>query len=264
MDGTLLNDKKEVSLLNKEAIKKAHNKGVHIAVCTGRLFTSARYYANLLGVAAPIISSNGAFIREQGSNEVIYNVPLGLENCKEIEKISSKYIVNKYYNEPDTIVSAKGFSDDYLYVTQNKMLPEEHRVNLITANNMDGYIEENSNKILKCIFIDKDYDKLNEIREQLLKIENIEIVSSGRDNIEIMKKGVSKGQAVKKLTNYFNLKREEVICIGDNENDISMIEFAGLGIAMGNGEDKVKALAGYVTDTNNNSGVAKAIEKFIL
>ena len=91
-----------------------------------------------------------------------------------------------------------------------------------------------------------------------------EVVSSGEDNVEIMKKGSSKGEAVKILAQKLNIKREEIICIGDNENDISMIKFAGLGIAVANGIDELKRQANYVTDTNMNSGVAKAIHKFIL
>lgn len=65
------------------------------------------------------------------------------------------------------------------------------------------------------------------------------------------------------LAAFYNIKQDEVICIGDNENDLSMIKCAGIGIAMGNAEDSIKQIADYVTDTNNNSGVAKAIDKFI-
>ncbi|MFU0825856.1 MAG: hypothetical protein ACFWTK_12930 [Clostridium sp.] len=79
-----------------------------------------------------------------------------------------------------------------------------------------------------------------------------------------MKKGISKGNAVKILAEFYGLKREEVICIGDGENDLSMIKYAGLGIAMGNAPDYVKKEADYITETNDEDGVAKAIEKFIL
>jgi hydroxymethylpyrimidine pyrophosphatase-like HAD family hydrolase len=79
-----------------------------------------------------------------------------------------------------------------------------------------------------------------------------------------MCKGVSKGRAVEILAAFYNIKREEIICIGDNENDISMIKYAGMGVAMGNSENFIKELANYVTDTNVNDGVAKAIEKLIL
>ena len=79
-----------------------------------------------------------------------------------------------------------------------------------------------------------------------------------------MNKGVSKGNSVKILADYYGINREQVICIGDSENDLSMIKFAGLGVAMGNGSLAVKEAAQYITDSNNCDGVAKVIEKFVL
>ena len=85
-----------------------------------------------------------------------------------------------------------------------------------------------------------------------------------RPSLEINYKDVSKGNAIKSLLDKYNIKEEELVCIGDNENDISMIKLAGLGIAMGNAISEVKNIADYITDTNKRDGVAKAIEKFIL
>src|SRR3712207_9057504 len=87
------------------------------------------------------------------------------------------------------------------------------------------------------------------------------VVSSLGDNFEIMNKGVSKGRGVQELAEFYGLTKDEVICIGDGENDLSMIEYAGLGIAMGNAPNFIKEKANYITDTNDNDGVAKAIEK---
>jgi Cof subfamily protein (haloacid dehalogenase superfamily) len=79
-----------------------------------------------------------------------------------------------------------------------------------------------------------------------------------------MNKGVSKGSAVKILADYYGISSEQVMCIGDSENDLSMIKFAGLGVAMENGDENVKEAAKYITDSNNCDGVAKVIEKFVL
>lgn len=98
----------------------------------------------------------------------------------------------------------------------------------------------------------------------MLKVKGIEVVSSYENNFEIMTNGVSKGRGVEILAAYYNIKPEEIICIGDNENDLSMIKFAALGVAMGNAPSSIKEQADYVTDTNDNDGVAKVIEKFIL
>jgi len=90
------------------------------------------------------------------------------------------------------------------------------------------------------------------------------VVSSSKNNFEVMCKGTSKGRATKILADFYNFTSEEVICMGDNENDISMIEFAGLGVAMGNGEESVKNIANYITDSNDDDGVAKVIEQFVI
>ena len=100
-------------------------------------------------------------------------------------------------------------------------------------------------------------------RNELNKIEEIEITSSWGNNLEIMSEGSTKGKAIEFLANLLNINREEIIAFGDNYNDVSMIEFVGTGVAMGNAEEDVKNIANYVTDTNSESGVAKAIDKLV-
>lgn len=264
MDGTLLDDKKEVSNKNLDTLKKASDKGVKLAVCTGRLFASARYYAELLGVEAPVIASNGAYIREKDRDDVIYESSLGIDKCKILQGILDEYNFNIYYNKSDSVITKNGFFHGNTYAAMNKNLPEDKKIKLINVENIDKVIQEQGDDILKCICISKDYEGLLKAKEEILKTGYFEVVSSNIDNIEVMIKGVSKGRAVKVLADYYNISKEEVICIGDNENDLSMIEFAGLGVAMGNGTDSIKKIADYVTDTNNNNGVAKVIEKFVL
>lgn len=264
MDGTLLNDKKTVNKENIEAVKKAHDKGVNIAVCTGRLFASARYFGEILGVRTPIIASNGAYIREKDGDEVIYQSVLGEERCKKIQSVVQNYDFDYFYNRCDCVISAKEYPEDYGYVKANKALPEKYKVNLVRSCNINKTIEEDGDKILKCICMSRDIEKLNSAKEKLQQFDEFEVVSSGIDNIEIMNKDVSKGKACEVLASFYNLSRDEVMCIGDSGNDLSMVEYAGMGVAMGNASDEVKKAANYITDTNNNSGVAKAIEKFIL
>ncbi len=264
MDGTLLNDKKTINEENLEAIRKAHEEGIKIAICTGRLFTSAKYYGELIGVKAPIISSNGAYIREKDEERVIYKLALGKEKCKQIQDIVKKYNLKVYYNMSDSVIAANEFPKDYNYAKMNEKLTEEFKINLIEAVDIGVTLTEKGDEILKCICISEDGLDIDRARKELVELNEFEVVSSGSDNIEMMHKGVSKGKAVKVLAEFYNIKRDEIMCIGDNENDLSMIEYAGIGIAMGNGSELVKNAARFVTDTNNNSGVAKAIEKFAL
>lgn len=264
MDGTLLNNKKEVTDRNKEAIIRAHDKGVKIAISTGRLFASAKYYAELLGIKAPVIAANGAYIREKDKDEVIYKSSISLEDCKEILSIVEKYDFTFYYNTFNTVISKKPFPKGYTYLQMNEDLPEEMKIQLQVNDNLKEEFKKRDGEILKCICIGDNREDLHRAKEEIVKLGKFEVVSSLSDNFEVMNAGTSKGRAVEVLANFYGLKREEIICMGDGENDLSMIEYAGLGIAMGNAPQYVKEAADYITDTNENHGVAKAIERFVL
>ncbi|MCY6483159.1 Cof-type HAD-IIB family hydrolase [Clostridium aestuarii] len=262
MDGTLLNDEKTISIRNKEAIKKAHDKGVKIAICTGRLFISAKYYANLIGIKAPIIASNGSYIREKDRDEVIYQSLLNKEDCQIIWSIIKKYDFLSCFNTYDTIISNKPFSKGDFYYKINDSLPDNMKIKLKVLPEFEGAFSNND--ILKFICLSKDYDNLRKAKEEIKGLNKFEVVSSSINNFEIINKNSSKGKAVEVLAGFYDLKKEEIMCIGDNENDLSMIEYAGMGVAMGNAEEFVKSKANFITDTNNNDGIAKVIEKFIL
>lgn len=265
MDGTLLSNEHEVSEENKIALKKATEKGVKIAITTGRLFTSASHYSSLIGVKAPIISSNGAYIREKDKEEVIYKSTLTKEQMYKIYEVIKKYGLLTYFNTCDTVISERIVPENHAYKISNRELPEDVRVKFVEGRDFPEIFEEYEGEILKGIAIEnEDKPRLNQAKEEISKHKDLEVVSSWDNNFEVMAEGTSKGKAVERLAEMLGIKREEVICIGDSENDISMIKYAGLGVAMGNAMDIVKEAADYVTDTNVNSGVAKMINKFVL
>jgi Cof subfamily protein (haloacid dehalogenase superfamily) len=264
MDGTLLNDKKQVTQRSKVAIARALEKGVKVVICTGRLFTAANEYADMIGIKAPIISANGAYIKEKDRDEVIYKSVLGLDNIKNIMDVVKKYDISPNFYTTDSIYTNKSNLAYQFYSKFNMNAAINNNIKLHIVDNLEEKLEENKEEILKCIAIDDDIEKIKKIKEELSKFEGLEIVSSFMNNFEVMKKGVSKGSGVKVLAEYYGYGKESVICIGDNENDLSMIEYAGLGIAMENSEKMVLEVADYITASNNDDGVAKAIEKFVL
>lgn len=269
MDGTLLNNKHQVSERNKEAIKRATEKGVNVAVTTGRLFTSAKFYAGLIGVKTPIISCNGAFIREKDDDRVIYESVLTDDQIERVYDVIKKYDIElAYYNTSDTVISEKIVPEEHGYKVMNRMMGDSKEKVLFSEGiDFKNSFEKYKGHILKAICIENNEKKLENLfkaKEELKRYDDLEVVSSYINNFEVMNKGTSKGNAVKVLTDMLHINKEEVICIGDSENDLSMIEFAGLGIAMGNAGNFLKEKADFVTDTNENDGVAKAIEKFVL
>lgn len=265
MDGTLLDDKHQISEENKIALKEAQEKGVIIAVTTGRLFASANYYYHLLGIDGPIIATNGTYIRETSSSEFIFKDSFSFEESKELYEMLSTTTLTTYFYTYNTAITPKPFPANHTYMIFNKEVPENLRVKFRVGEDLLPILKEYEGHILKAIVLEENDKKtLFKVKEELKALDKFEVVSSGANNFEIMKKGSSKGSAVKRLAESLNIKQEEVICLGDNENDLSMIRYAGLGIAMGNGVDLLKNEANYITDTNLNSGVAKAIRKFVL
>ena len=267
IDGTLLNSRKMVTKKTKKVLKEAYDKGVHIVITTGRIFNNAAYYSDLLGVKSVVIAANGGIIREKDEDKIIYIKELEKGKCEKILELAEKYNVGAHFHTPDKVFTNNYWQNIITYAAMSFRKPENRKVktNVIkTKDEWDKVFKEHSKDIVKCIIIEFNKKKKAKFREELSKISGLEIASSGFYNIEINKEGTSKGEAVKYLADYYGIKREEVIAVGDNENDLSMIKYAGFGVAMGNAIEEVKKEANYVTDTNNNDGVAKLVEKFIL
>lgn len=267
MDGTLLDNNHNISKENKEALLEATKKGIVVAITTGRLFASAKYYSDLIGINAPIISSNGAYIKEKNSSKVIYESTFSLEECLEIYNITKEYKFNSYFNTYNTTISSSEIEKNHAYSITNELVSEKDKIIFRITDDLTDVLKEYKNDILKFIAVDRSEKYRNEIIEAKNKFINLnkyEVVSSGLNNFEIMKKGTSKGTAVSKLAEILGISKDEVMCIGDSENDLSMIQYAGVSVAMCNGMDLLKKEAKYITDTNVNSGVAKAIKKFAL
>lgn len=269
MDGTLLNSKRRISETNKAALKKAHEMGIHIVITTGRLCVNAAYYSNLIGVTSPVIAANGGIIKEK--DEFIYKCTMSREMNSQILELCNKYKVNPRFHTTRDLYDGKSCFDFmnlvFFYAFALKIKSKEHKVNLRhikSAKQWEEVFKIQEKEILKCDIMDRDTEKIRKLKEELKKIDSIQVLGAGANSIEVTHKSVSKGSAVKYLAQRYNIKKEEIITIGDNENDIEMIEYAGLGVAMGNAIEILKDKANYVTATNDEDGVAKVINEFIL
>jgi Cof subfamily protein (haloacid dehalogenase superfamily) len=269
MDGTLLNSRKQISSATRAILLKAHQRGVHVVISTGRTYADALYYANMVGIRSPIIAANGAYIHDQEQHQLIYQSLLSEKLALKILDICNQYHVAPSFHTPEKEYYGNIFLILlwYLLRFKNKIQSNDNGVKRKYVMNKMQWrkvITKEQSQILKCIIIDLSQKKINQIRQALAKVPELEVASSGSNNIELNCKGISKGKGVEILAKYYNLKKGEIIAIGDGENDLSMIEYAGLGVAMGNASDVVKQKADYITDTNDNDGVAKVIEKFVL
>jgi len=266
MDGTLLNSKHKISKTSQSTLRKAHDMGVHVVISTGRTYVDAAAYSDLIGLNSPIIACTGAIIKEKYGDGVIHKSVIDEELCKKLLKIFKKYNVKPIFNSVYKIYCGDltlKIGIEFLKI--RGFINRNVKLNYIRNEEkwLDVFKNEKNN-IIKCEIMNRNRKKIHNLRKELENMNGIEITSSSNHNIEITKKGTSKGQAIEILANYYNIKKEEIIAIGDSDNDLSAIEFAGMGVAMGNANEKLKKKSNFVTDSNDNDGVAKVVDKFIL
>jgi Cof subfamily protein (haloacid dehalogenase superfamily) len=264
MDYTLLNKEKTISERNKNALKAAMDKGIHVVVATGRIYTSALYYAKLLGISTPIIASNGAIIRDEDTDNTLYQCLLPDKAIDEMIRLTRETGLYCHFFSKDTIFTERLINVSTRYTEWNKYMAEKDQVKIKLLDRFEDMTEFEKSEIFKAVVVDEDESKLQYIREEVLKTGIVTVSKSLPDNIEVMNKDVSKGNAVATLAEMYCVDQSEIITIGDNENDISMIEYAGLGVAMGNAEQCLKDKADYVTADYLDDGVGLVVEKFIL
>lgn len=234
MDGTLLNEEKIVSQQNREAIFAALDAGVTVMMSTGRGVQSATPYIEELGLQTPIVAVNGSEVWKS-PKELLKRELLPVQWVKDMHKIAV---------ELDTWFWAYAVQGIY---------------------NKDKWTD-NPDVIdwLKFGYYTEDEGKLRQIRQTLEGWGTLEITNSHPCNLELNPKGISKASGVRAVCDMLGITMSEVIAMGDSLNDLSMIREAGLGVAMGNAQDGVKAEADIVTVTNDEHGVAKVIREYIL
>lgn len=267
LDGTLLGRNHRYSDRTRDIINKCSEKGVHIVLTTGRLFNNAAYYAKTLGLKSPIIATNGAIISNE-KGEIIKKEYIPFDKCMEIARLLVKfkvafqiYTIEEIYC--DSLLCYLG--SKYIMTKQAEETQYDIKYS-ITPNvkNIEKMIKSSKDGVAKFIALSTKPSKISALKTELAKIKDIEVYGSGSRSVEINYVGVSKGKAIEFLSHINNIPRERVMCIGDNENDISMIKYAGMGVAMGNAIKELKDIADYITDSNIEDGVANVLEKFVL
>lgn len=263
LDGTLLTDNKKITNENIEAIKKAIDCGVNICIATGRIYKFVDHIKDYLGVSPKVIASNGGVVLTE--DEKLKFSTLTYNEILQLKELVKNYDVDIYLNTENDIISEKSIPKEYSYKKINEGLENKHKVNIIENYLFENLSKDKKYKIAKAICINKDnLDEVKRVREILEKSGLFEVSSAEHHYCEINSKGISKGKAVEELAKLLGIDIKEVVCIGDGGNDIEMLNRAGLAVVMKNGMKDVKAIADYITDDNNNSGVAKAINKLVL
>ncbi|MDP4180336.1 MAG: Cof-type HAD-IIB family hydrolase [Bacillota bacterium] len=263
LDGTLLDSHKRISIENKNEIRRAQANGSKIIICTGKVFKAAKRFAQEVGISGPLISCNGAEIRDIKNDELLYSDFLSKKDSNKIVDIcrQSDIYFHAYINHD--MFTEKVSCPTPLYWKENVEVEKQYRIRISIVPDFKDVIGVSPHNISKFLIVSHDSDQLLKVRKLIEKIETVNVMCSGLDNLEVVNKSVNKGAALKFISMNEKFKSYRTIAIGDSENDLSMLKSAEYRIAMGNAEKSLKNIAHFVSTTNDESGVAKAIEQIL-
>lgn len=278
MDGTLLNERVELSDRNAEAVKRAQAAGIDFVIATGRSFQSGYTLVEDKGITCPFIGQNGAtYYNEQQELQIIRGLPK--DTVRQMMKIFDETPVyyelvtfdGPYSNDEeafrehayDIITDINRDIDEAaIYAYIEKMVNSE-RINFV--DNYDEILNDDDQVVLKLSVLSTSGSiKLDDLRRKLEKeIENIVVTASSRKNLEINHITATKGRAVSEYAKMKGYDATEVMTIGDNINDLTMLDWAKYGTAMDNAVHEAKTVSDYRTDSNTNDGVAQLIDRVL-
>lgn len=280
LDGTLFNSYGEVSEENKKAIQYAMNKGVEIVLASGRDPYAMKKISIDLGIENYLIAGNGANIYSINDDKMIYEKYIEKEKALKIIKICKENsIFANIYTNKGIIAESLNYNVK-VFNSENNFKPTQKQTNIEIVKDIYEYINNTDLHVLKIIICDEDKIIFENIIQKLKRISGVEVldiehmskkvIRIGTEEInieyfytEITKAGTDKWNAIEFLIKKLNIKKDEVICIGDNLNDKKMVENASVGITMKNSALDKKNIGDYVTKDNNSDGVKYAIYKYI-
>ena len=261
LDGTLLDDGKQVTDGNRKAIEGLLQAGGRVMITTGRPLPSALHQSENLGLTGAgcyVICYNGAQIYDWGAEKVIESQSLTVSQAVEIFKIARQVGVHiQTYDDRDVLVEQQGVDAEL-----------SHYCSAIgmTFRVIDSICTDLKQAPVKCLAIDLNgQEKLEQFRKKVLEqfAGHLDAFFSFHAYVEVVAAGIGKGQALKKLADQLQVPISRTVAVGDAANDLSMLRTAGTGIAMQNAAEDVKTAADWVTTRDNNhDGIAEVIEKY--
>lgn len=268
IDGTLVNDEKVITPLTKETLLKAQDKGVRLVLASGRPTSGLLKLAEELDMEnhhGLFVCFNGSKVVDCQSHETLYNHTISVEDSKAVLEHLKNFKARPMFDKDEYMYVNDVFDNTITYKGKsfNVMQYESRGNNYILCEKRDlaAFVDFEINKILT--FGDPDYLQAH-YKEMMEPFKDrLNYMFTSDFYFEYTAKGVDKAKALDSVLIPMGYKKEEMMAFGDAQNDKSMVEYVGLGVAMGNASDELKAVANEITDTNNNDGIAKAIMKHI-
>ncbi|GAB2532346.1 Cof-type HAD-IIB family hydrolase [Gracilibacillus alcaliphilus] len=276
LDGTLLNENHQISQENKEALLLAQEQGVEIMVATGRSYDSARKPVEQAGLSCPILCLNGAKVIDE-NGELFLSKPMEIDACKKIQQVCQEYglYFEVFTNKGTFAYDREQFIQVMLKVGQlifPDMTVEEMRQwaikrfqdeEISVMKDFSALFAETDIEVYKILAFSLEEAALANVRDHFVEANDIAITSSGELNLEFNHSAAQKGFALEAFAASKGIDMQDVMAIGDNYNDMTMLQMAGHGVAMGNADSAIKEVCNYVTKSNEENGVAYAIKDML-
>ncbi|MNZ82484.1 putative phosphatase YwpJ [compost metagenome] len=275
LDGTLLDEHKRITPEAYAALRHYRDQGGRVTIATGRFPASAWLHGKAAGMNAPLIALNGAVILDEQSGELLLGTPLPVSHLLELIRFVEEHQVYIHlYGYNQLLVKELNEMNvrwplANVVVSADKELTEANYQDQIDyiqvkpVGDFESFLNKGRAPVYKATVISENPELIEELSREISGWGSFTITRTGRRRFDLNALGVSKRSALEQLCKDILLVRDEVAAIGDYDNDIDMLQWAGLGIAMGNAKEHVKSIAQAVTSTNRDNGVAQAVLKYL-
>lgn len=252
IDGTLINSKKELTRGTVFAAEAARNSGIVFTFSTGRPIQGLTKFIHLVSPGAPVVTYNGAVVLFPEDGRVLYELSMAPSAAEEVIRRGT-----------DAGATVMAWSHGMLYASVFNEQSEKYRlISGVESHPLSDPASLARSGVTKVMWLDTPDRALEHSRN--IAVDGTRSCISQPGYLELMNSSVSKSAGLKMAAEYLGIRREEIIALGDSDNDIDMLEWAGLGVAMANAADTVKSYAAAVTDSNDRDGVAAALLRFAL
>lgn len=259
LDGTLLTDKKVISDKTKETIFKAKEDGHIVVIATGRPHRASIEYYHQLELNTPMVNFNGALIHHPTDKKWdALHSPLPNRTAKKIIETCYELEVNNILAEIGDDIYLDRYDEELISIFHSA--GQDHPLTI-------GSVKTNLKEDPTSLLIHPRHDHIQALRDELDN-QHASVIEHRKWGapwhvIEIVRKGMNKAVGLKKIAHYYQIPQERVIAFGDEDNDLEMIEYAGVGVAMGNGIKELKSLAKHVAGTNEEDGIGLFLEDYL-
>lgn len=261
IDGTLLRSDKTISETTKNKIFQLIEQGHLFAIATGRMHGAGRIITKDLDYDGFLISCNGAVVKHLKTGEIIQAIELPRHLAIEVVKVCKKHDAYFHLYDNDVIYSEKNMHLAQKYADGMKNLPEAYHFKVEFHDDLLSIVEKVP--IYKIGLWSEHPETFEAVMAEIKEIEGLETCKSLETSFDVMAKGVTKATGIEAIRSHYDIPLEDVIAFGDNENDMDMISYAGVGVAMSNATEALKKVANYIAKSNDEDGLMHALEELI-